>query len=101
MNMPLPPSLEVEQDRAEEMAKLQADQGADWEELNRPGTFGCHELLDRSVSLAGIVEQQLLSHPACVQNSEWYALAHQAVTALNDLYQRVGAVHLMAEPAGK
>jgi hypothetical protein len=40
------------------------------------------------------VEQYVLSHPACAQNQEWFALADQAVTALRELYQRIGAVHL-------
>ena len=34
------------------------------------------------------------THPACVQNREWFALAEQAVVALHELYQRIGAAHL-------
>ena len=74
-----------------------AEQGANWAEQYKPGTFGCHELLDRVLLTAEIVEQSVLSHPACVQNREWYALAERAVAALNDLYQQVGAEHLTAE----
>jgi hypothetical protein len=63
----------------------------------RAGSFGCHELLDRTNMVADILEQFILSHPACVQNAEWYALADKAVAALRELYQRVGAEHLEAE----
>jgi hypothetical protein len=35
-----------------------------------PGTFGCHELLDRTILLAEQVEKSILSHPACIQNRE-------------------------------
>jgi len=59
-----------------------------------PGSFGCHELLDRTAMLGDSVEEYILDHPSCVQNPEWYALADQAVTALRELYQRIGAEHL-------
>ena len=61
---------------------------------NEPGSFGCHELLDRTHLLVEMVERQVASHAACVQNPEWFALANQAMTALNELYQAVGAEHL-------
>jgi hypothetical protein len=41
-----------------------------------------------------IVEQYVLSHPACAQNQDWFALADQAVSALRELYQRIGEAHL-------
>lgn len=41
-----------------------------------------------------IVEEYVLSHPACAQNQDWFALADQAVAALRELYQRIGAEHL-------
>jgi hypothetical protein len=63
----------------------------------KPGSFGCHELLDRTNLVADNLEEWILSHPACVQNAEWYALADRAVTALRELYQRIGAEHLEAE----
>lgn len=87
-------NIEVEGDRHDRLNELEADHGADWRRDFKPGTFGCHELLDRTAMVANIVESFILSHPACVQNPEWYRLADQAVTALNDLYQHIGAEQL-------
>jgi hypothetical protein len=58
---------------------------------NTPGSFGCHELLDRTHLLSEQIEAQLASHPACLQHPEWFALAQQAMTAL---HQAIGAEHL-------
>jgi hypothetical protein len=92
------PEPETEQDRQRLLQELSADEGADWAERYRPGSYGCHELLDR-VSLAGdALESQVLSHPACVQNPAWYALADQAVRALRTLYQHIGEDHLGDRP---
>jgi hypothetical protein len=66
----------------------------DGPEQYKPGSFGCHELLDRTSLAADFVERYVRSHPACVQDPDWFALAEQAVTALQELYQRVGAAHL-------
>ena len=43
---------------------------------------------------AELVERSVLSHPSCVQNPAWFELAEQAATALQTLYQQVGAAHL-------
>jgi hypothetical protein len=91
---------EAEQQRQELLRELVAEHGPNWTEQFRPGTFGCHELLDRALTAAEAVEQQVLTHPACAQNPEWYALADQAVTALQELYQRIGAEHLAEESDG-
>ncbi len=89
---------EAEQARQEKATELNAEQGADWADDCRPGSFGCHELLDRTSLLAENLEQYVLSHPACVAHAEWYALADQAATALQELYQRIGAAHVDADP---
>jgi len=91
---------EVEQQRQEAVNEMIAEHGPNWTEQFAPGTFGCHELLDRALLAAAMVEETVLSHPACAQNREWYALAEQAVAALNELYQRVGAEHLAGESNG-
>ncbi len=63
----------------------------------RPGSFGCHELLDR-VSLVGdLVEERILNHPACAADPAWRAIAARAADALRDLYQAVGAAHVAAD----
>jgi hypothetical protein len=88
------PSSEIERDRQDRIDELTAGQGPEWDVRYRPGSFGCHELLDRTCLLAEQLEESILSHPACIQNAEWYALAARAVDALRELYQRVGAEHL-------
>lgn len=60
----------------------------------KPGSLGCHELLDRTSLLIGMIESHLLSHPSCIQNREWYAMADEAMFKLNQLYQSIGSVHL-------
>jgi hypothetical protein len=82
MSIEIAKAQETEQDRQERVAELSAEQGPTWAEHYKPGSFGCHELLDRTSLVADMVEQYLLSHPACIQNPAWYALAEQAVRHL-------------------
>jgi hypothetical protein len=84
----------TEQERRRYIEEMIADHGPDWAEPYQPGSFGCHELLDRTALLAELVERSLLSHPACVQDPDWFALAERAGAALQELYQRVGEKHL-------
>jgi hypothetical protein len=79
----------LEQDRQQRLEELDAEQGPGWRDQFRPGTFGGHELLDRTALLAAGVEEYLLSHPACIEKQEWFALAGQAVAVLQELYQQV------------
>ncbi len=88
---------EAEADRLERANKMAADAGTNWADGFRPGTSGCHELLDRTQLMADMLERHLLEHPACVAEAEWYALAERAASALRELYQRVGAEHLAAD----
>jgi hypothetical protein len=87
-------ALDKERERQQLIDEMIAEHGPQWSEPYKPGSFGCHELLDRTSMAADIVEQYVLSHAACVQNQDWFALADQAVAALRELYQRVGAEHL-------
>jgi hypothetical protein len=80
--------------RQELLAEMDAEHGPDWSRLNAPGSFGCHELLDRTNLVGDLVEESVLNHPACIGNPEWFALASQAVESLRDLYQRIGQEHL-------
>ena len=86
------PIDEIELARQGYLDELKAD-GESGERFT-PGSFGCHELLDRTSLLTDSLERFVLSHPACVHNKEWFALAYQAVSHLNDLYQKVGAEHV-------
>lgn len=97
MTVPILSPDEVEQDRLRLARELAAESGANWADAHRPGSPGCHELLDRASLLADMLEKYLLDHPACVANPGWYTLAEQAAAALRELYQQVGAVHLGAE----
>ena len=85
---------DTEHERQQLRDELAADHGPDWAAQYEPGSFGCHELLDRTALATDMVERSVRTHPACVQNREWFALAEQAVTALQELYQRIGAAHL-------
>jgi hypothetical protein len=87
-------ALDTERGRQQRINEMIAEHGPQWSEPYKPGSLGCHELLDRTSMAADIVEQYVLSHPACAQNKDWFALADQAVAALRELYQRVGAEHL-------
>ncbi len=93
MNSYFTNAIDRERERREMMRELAADD-AHWQENSKPGSFGCHELLDRTALASTLVEQHILAHAACVQNPEWYELADQAATALAELYQRIGAEHL-------
>jgi len=97
MSAPAVNSSEVEQDRQQRLNELVAESDPNWEDQAKPGSFGCHELLDRTSVAADMVEQFVLSHPACLRNAEWFALAERAAAALHELYQRVGAEHLAAD----
>ncbi len=90
-------AIDMEQERQQRIDELTAEHGPQWPEQYKPGSFGCHELLDRTSLAANLVEQYVLSHPACAQNRDWFALAEQAVAALRELYQRVGEEHLDCE----
>lgn len=89
-----PQVLNRESDRQQLIAEFVADQGSEWSEQVGPGSFGCHELLDRTSIVLDLLERSVLSHPACVQDPEWFRLAEQASTALCELYQQVGEAHL-------
>src|SRR5262245_28793847 len=93
MNIPITPLAELERERQRLLDELK-EEGSDWAERYKPGSLGCHELLDRTALFAEMAEQCVVSHPASVLNPEWYSLAAQAVAILSDLYQRVGQEHL-------
>lgn len=84
-------------DRDRLVAELTEDEGPDWAVRYRPGTVGCHELLDRVSTVADMTERLLVEHPACIANPAWHELASRAATALHELYQHVGAEHLSVD----
>jgi hypothetical protein len=72
---------EIESQRQESLRELESDGEKARLEHFSPGTFDCHELLDRTILLAEQVERSILSHPACIQNREW-ALSQNEAFAL-------------------
>ncbi len=64
----------------------------------KPGSFGCHELLDRLSLALEFVDERVLDHPACQLDPEWVKKATAARDMLFGLYQEVGAKHLDAPP---
>jgi hypothetical protein len=91
---------EVEQDRQRVLTEAAEDSDPNWAERFQPGSFGCHELLDRTALVSDLLQRYVLTHPACALNPEWYALADQAAAVLCELYQRIGAAHMDEKHAG-
>lgn len=85
--------LDIEQDRHERIEEMAAAHGPDWADRFQPGTFGCHELLDRTSLAAHLLDESILSHPTCLLHEDWFALAKRASSALNELYQKIGEAH--------
>ncbi len=94
MNVGFDPSPEIEKERQRLIGEIRLECGPEWDVPYQPGSFGCHELLDRTSQLADQLEKSILDHPACIRDPEWFALATRAVNALRELYQRVGSEHL-------
>lgn len=84
----------IEQDRQQQADELAAESGDGWSKEYLPGTFGCHEFVDRVALLVDMLERHVVTHPACVAKPEWYRLAQQGAAALHTLYQQAGAEHL-------
>ena len=60
-----------------------------------PGTFSCHEALDRTALIQQLVDG-LGKHQAILQNPVWRALAERATDSLQELYNEIATVHLGA-----
>lgn len=88
---------DAERDRQRLCQELDAELGSDWRIAYQPGSFGCHELLDRLALVSEVIETHIMEHPACVQNADWHALASRLAAKLGDLYQNVAAKHLAAQ----
>ncbi len=52
MGNPAMKDLNTEQERQQLTDEFNADHGPDWVEQAKPGSFGCHELLDRKALVA-------------------------------------------------
>jgi hypothetical protein len=58
-----------------------------------PGTYGCHELLDRCCLISEIVGE-FSDHPGMDAHPDWKAKVESAANILCMLYQEIGSVHL-------
>ena len=85
---------DIEAQRLESVAEMEALDGPEWADQHAPGTFGCHELLDRVHLISSMFQEHVWEHPACLQNPVWYQLADAAVEAMEKLYQEIGAAHV-------
>jgi hypothetical protein len=83
-----------ETERQDQLKDFLQEEGQQALEQFSPGSHGCHELLDRIAMVNNLLDRFIVSHPACLQNAEWYTLARHAADALHNLYQQVGAAHL-------
>jgi hypothetical protein len=70
-------------------------------ELVMPQTddYGRHEVLHMAEFLSRVVTSELHEHAQVQANPAWKALADTAGQALWDLYQAVGADHMVGEEA--
>jgi hypothetical protein len=59
-----------------------------------PGTFGCHEAMHTASIMMDMAHDQLLQHPAVLNDPEFYRLANNAFEALFEVYQAIGTKHL-------
>lgn len=89
---PLWTDNEIESRRQEYLEQLKADE--EDPEQDEPGSFGCHELLDRTSIVMDNLNGFVVEHSACVWNKKWFFLAHRASDLLFELYQDIGATHI-------
>jgi hypothetical protein len=88
---------ELEQHRLRGLADAADDREVTIDELRdrfAPGSFGCHEALKLASVFLDTVDRHLCAHPAVLAHADWYRLASEAQTALYNLYQAIGDVHL-------
>lgn len=91
---------EVEQQRLDSLADIAEERETSVDELvgyNRPGSFGCHEVLQMASVFSDSVDRHLCEHPAILADPNWYRLAHEAQLALWNLYQAIGEKHLNSD----
>lgn len=86
-------TLDHERYRQEEIARRDIED-RDWRSDYAPRSHGCHEALHMASFLNSAVHDELLVHPAVLQDPEWYAMACRAADALFELYQAIGQKHL-------
>ena len=89
---------DAEQERQNLLKQIRLDLGENPQVKYGPGTFGCHELLDRTALILRLLEDEIIKHPSCILQPEWFALAREATTVVCHLYQKIGGEHLETKP---
>jgi hypothetical protein len=92
-------SEDYEDERRERLAERhradhEAGEGRSLEERYGAQSFGCHEALHTTNLILGLIERELVEHPAILLDAEWYAHVRKAQDELFALYQKIGATHL-------
>jgi hypothetical protein len=64
------------------------------EELAKPGNFSYHEAVHTTSLYMDDVGRNVMEHPAVLMDKDAFALAHQAHTALFNLYQYLAERHM-------
>lgn len=62
-----------------------------------PGTWYCHEAIHSVSIFLNMWDQEVFSHPSILNNPEWFAKAEDILTKIYELYQDIGAEHLIDE----
>jgi hypothetical protein len=65
--------------------------------LKKNDSYGLHEALHTASIGADFVDRQLLDHPCIKKNKRYRKLAGAAFDSLFELYQAIGADHLLPE----
>ena len=62
-----------------------------------PGTHGHHEALHAASIALNLVDREVASHPAVLLDPQAFALGQRAVSAMANLYQRLGELAISVE----
>jgi hypothetical protein len=83
--------MNLEVDRKQKLAEAREDLALGTvEERYGPGSFGYHELLDRTFLLMDNWESFIATHQATLLDPERYRKAREIADAMADFYQLVG-----------
>lgn len=71
------------------------EHGSDFQlkERFKPGSYGCHEAIDRCDTVIDLIEDRLLSHPSIYLNQELYRKMRIAQQFLTDCYEELFTIH--------
>ena len=85
---------EVETSRLERIAAQSGGLPDETVDKFRPGSFGYHEALHTASIAMNLLDSELVSHSAIINDPTAYRLAYRAFESAFALYQYLGAEHL-------